>query len=228
MWKIIKDSRCKMRTNNKGISLIEMIVSIGVMSILMVLATTMLTNAARFFEKHSAIVDLQNEAQIVTNYLSEAVMEATRMDFTLAPSGGIDCYKFFKEGSKGNQRILYFDQSNTSLYMYTFQGVVDETTITDFNTLSDAQKRNYLISNEVTAFSMTLDKYVEATPSTSSIDPSTPTSAPTELVKNPIKANITFTIDHANITRSFSISADCRNILDYVVIDGTTIEAVNR
>ena len=49
MWKIIKDSSRKMRTNNKGISLIEMIVSIGVMSILMVLATTMLTNAARFF-----------------------------------------------------------------------------------------------------------------------------------------------------------------------------------
>ncbi|MGN0514695.1 MAG: type II secretion system protein J [Lachnospiraceae bacterium] len=213
-----------MRTNNKGISLIEMIVSIGVMSILMVLATTMLTNAARFFEKHSAIVDLQNEAQIVTNYLSEAVMEATRMDFTQAPSGGVDCYKFFKEGSKGNQRILYFDQSNTSLYMYTFQGVVDETTLTDFNTLSDAQKRNYLISNEVTAFEIKLDKYVETPP----VSPPDPAPAPVDLVKNPIKANITFTIEHANITRSFSITADCRNILDYVVIDGTTIEAVNR
>ena len=69
--------------DNRGISLIELMVSVAIMSIVMLIATGMLTNASRFFEKQAAQVELQNEAQVITNYLSESVMEASGMEFEI-------------------------------------------------------------------------------------------------------------------------------------------------
>lgn len=212
--------------NNKGISLIELVVAIGIMSIVMLIITEMLVNATRFFERQSSNVELQNEAQIVTNYLTEAIMEANGMEFdnvtgvyklfTTAPgAGGTDTYAT----GKGEKRILYYDSANTSLYVVVFN-VSDP--IPDSSTFA---RDGYLISKQVEGFNISFAKADIMDDSTTE-DPSTgATAAPEKGVINPVKVDIEFRLRHNLAAANFEITADCRNHLNEVSLtdsSGTT------
>lgn len=224
-----------MKNNNKGFSLVEMIVSVAVMSLIMIIATTMISNASRYFEKQAAMVELQNEAQLVTNYLSEAIMEATDMEFIYDSSTGSGVYKLYKTDSKGNQRIMYYDNATTSLYMVTFKDNAEPVP----EAYSDI---GFLVSDEVQGIHVTFDcgysTSPEEIPTNADGTPVTPTAAdgtpitPELVVKNPLKVKIVFQIAHNGVSGEFEISANCRNTLDDIVItaDGvtTTYKAYSR
>lgn len=224
-----------MENNNKGFSLVELIVSVGIMSVIMLIATGMLISASRYFEKQTAMVELQNEAQLVTNYLSEAIMEATAMEFT-TDSTGNGTYKLYKTDSKGNQRVMYYDSATTSLYMVTFKDNLEPASSSYMDT-------GFLISDEVSAIKLSFDYGVETNPEdipsptsateaggggTPPAEPAT-TAAPDPdvyVVRNPVKVKVVFEIKHQNVSSEFEISADCRNTLDEVVVnnaDGTSV-----
>lgn len=245
-----------MRVNNKGVTLIELVVSIGLMSLIMAVATTMIVNASRYFERQAAMVEIQNEAQIITNYLTETIMEATDMNFTITDaSSGAGLYEFYEKDNadpanpvatgKGNQRILqyYYDPANADpnmrhmLYMISFDtGSVAPTIVP-----GSEDARKYLISDEVTLFNVTFD-YGEETDPDTIVEPTTPTpgalpepvidDTKNYVVKNPLKVRIIFRIEHNGVGSTFEISADCRNQLDDITYTkgGTTtiFEALNR
>lgn len=208
--------------NNKGVSLIELIVAIGIMSIVMLIITAMLANATRFFEKQSSQVELQNEAQVVTNYITEAIMEANGMEFDKT----IGAYKLFttdattgKATGKGEKRILYYDSATTSLYVVVFD------VANDIPDVSSYSRTGYLISNQVDAFTINFAQADVQDDSTTE-DPSTgATVAPEKGVINPVKVEVEFRLRHNIAAADFEITADCRNHLDKVsIIDasGTT------
>lgn len=215
-----------MRINNKGVTLVELIVAVGISSILMTTITGMIVGATRYFEKQTTLVEIQNEAQIITNYLTEAVMEATAMDFTVNDEKTEGTFKLYKEGSKDNQRVIYFYTDGTtpgSVYVANFKDDADPGSYAD-----DA----YLLSKEITEFVVELEKGEEVTeaPTTpaGTPDPTAPTVAPTEYVSNPIKVKIDFTIKRSKYSSKFSITADCRNHLDKVTINGTEYETIEK
>lgn len=232
-----------MKNNNKGFSLIELIVSVALMSIIMIIATGMLTSAARYFEKQSAMVELQNEAQLVTNYLSEAIMEASAMEITTDAAGN-GTYKLYKTDSKGNQRIMYFDQATTSLYMVTFKDNLEPGSASYADT-------GFLVSDEVQSMTLSFDYGVETSPEEIAgaseeaedggvgvtpgepAEPGDPEEPTVYVVRNPLKVKIVFEIVHGKASSEFEISASCRNTLDEVVVnnaDGTSVtyKAYNR
>ncbi len=209
-----------MRLNNRGVSLIELLVSIGIMSIVMLIITAMLTNASRFFEKQSAQIDLQNEAQVITNYLTESVMEASGMEFNVTDvSTGAGIYKLYGVDSstgsltgKGDQRILYYDSSNTSLYIVSFD---ESASVPDPSTYASI---GYLISDGIQYFSLDVDKG-EVT------DPNEPTATEADGtpiieigVRNPITCKIKFRLSNGLATSDFELTVDCRNHLPEVSI----------
>lgn len=214
-----------MKINNKGVSLIELLVSVAIMSIVMLIATAMLTNASRFFEKQSAQVELQNEAQVITNYLTESIMEASGMEFVITNSGtGAGVYRLYGTETdptsgtailtgKGDQRVLYYDADTFSLYMVSFNAT---DAIPDPSTYASI---GFLISDEIRYFSMDVNKG-EVT------DPNEPTETDAdgnpivELgVRNPITCNIKFTLAHNKVSSDFELTADCRNHLSEVSIE---------
>lgn len=233
--------------NNKGFSLIELIVSIAIMSIVLVIATTMMTNASRFFERQSAEVELQNEAQIVTNYLSEAFMEATAMECTaesFTESGGLlkmsgamtivlygtktDDTGAVSVDGKGEQRVIYLtpnaDGMTYSLYMVSFDS---EDAIPSSSTYTAP---GYLISDNVSTVVISIPY---ATVEDSNAEPLPDGSIPTiNCVTNPIKPKVEFVLTHTLATSNFELEANCRNLLDKITItdaSGTKeYEAYNR
>lgn len=217
--------------NNKGFSLVELIVSVAIMSLVMVIATTMMTNASNYFERQNARVEIQNESQLVTNHLSEAVMEATGMQFTYDESTGAGTYILFSDDSKGNQRVMYYDYDKHSLYMVSYEKKKVADVLTDGSWIADA----YLISDEITSFHIDYDWGYSTSPEdiNPSTEPSTeagtdPADAPQKVVRNPIKVRITFTIAHNRASGDFEITADCRNTLEKITINGVEYAALSR
>ena len=233
-----------MRMNNKGVTLIELIVGTAIMSVLMMTATGMIVGATKYFEKETAAVELQNEAQIITNHITEAVMEATAMDFTVNDEQTEGVFKLYKEGSKENQRILYFTSDGTnpgSLYLVTFKDDTEPAVYAD---------DSYLLSREIMDFVVEVETGIAtspedvagaggADPSEGGADPGAggadpgaggadPDEEPEMVVSNPVKLKIKFTIKHGIVTSEFEITADCRNRLDKVTINGTEYKALDR
>ncbi|MDD6571018.1 MAG: prepilin-type N-terminal cleavage/methylation domain-containing protein [Thermoflexaceae bacterium] len=211
-------------TNNKGFSLVELMVSVGIMSIVILMATAMMSNASRFFEKQTAQVELQNKAQVVTNYISEAFMEASGMDFNITDSNNSGTYQLFtvdptdatKSMGKGIQRILYYDYATTSLYIVSFDSEQEIPLV--------MANDGYLISDEITEFEI---KFAEAEvhddTTTAPADGSTPPKI--DAVINPVKVTVVFTMAHNTASSKFEVTADCRSHLNEVVVtdsSGTT------
>ncbi len=206
--------------DNRGISLIELMVSVAIMSIVMLIATGMLTNASRFFEKQAAQVELQNEAQVITNYLSESVMEASGMEFEITDtSTGAGVYRLYGVDAvtgdltgKGDQRVLYYDAAATSLYMVSFSAtdaIPDPTTYASIG---------YLISDDIRYFYMDVDKGAVTDPNETTATEADGTPVVELGVRNPITCSIKFTLAHNSASADFELTADCRNRLSEVLI----------
>lgn len=206
--------------NNKGFSLVELMVSVAIMSIVIVIATTMMANASRFFEKQTAQVELQNKAQVVTNYITEAFMEASGMYFNITDSENSGTYQLFTADpadptmsvGKGIQRILYYDNATTSLYMISFDATQPIPAV--------APQEGYLISDEITGFEVQFVKAeVHDDTTTAPADGSVPDKI--DAVINPVKVTVLFTMAHNNVSSKFEITADCRSHLEEVVVTDT-------
>lgn len=230
-----------MRINNKGLSLIELVVSLGVMSILMALATTLILSASRFFEKQAAHTELQNEAQLITNYLTTTIMEATDMNFTITDATtGAGVFEFYEKDAttgvatgKGSQRVLHYCPDLKMLYMVSFESGTAPAIV-----YGDETARMYLISDEITNFKISFEYGEETDPNAViATDPESMLAGTLDatknyIVKNPLRVTIAFRMEHNGVTSNFEISADCRNTLDDITyIKGgatTTFKAYER
>lgn len=215
--------------NNRGFSLIELIVSVAIMSIVMVIATTMLVNGSRFFERQSVQIELQNEAQIVTNYLTQSIMEATAMNFHVTDTtDGSGVYELYSKDEdtgaltgKDEQRILYYDGANTSLYMISFDTA---DAVPDASLYSSI---GYLISDHVTEFKLEFKKGEVTDPQVTTTTAADGTTQPAEIaVRNPVQVDIKFKLSRSNVSYDFEVKADCRNHLEKVIYKEEADETV--
>ncbi len=63
--------------NNRGFSLIELIVAMAIAGVVSILIASLMTNSSKWFSTESTKSILQNELQDVTEQLNTAFMEAT-------------------------------------------------------------------------------------------------------------------------------------------------------
>lgn len=66
----------KTKLNNKGMSLVELLIAIAIAAVVSTLIVTMMTSGTSMFGKESQNIDLQNELQIVQNQISDRLKEA--------------------------------------------------------------------------------------------------------------------------------------------------------
>lgn len=66
--------------DNKGASLIELIIALAISSIIILMILFLINNASKSFRKTNNDVNLQIEAQTILNQLSNLAMEATDME----------------------------------------------------------------------------------------------------------------------------------------------------
>lgn len=200
----------KMLKDNDGLSLVEVLVSMALMSLVMSIAVVMMVNGSRFFERQSAQIDLQNESQIVSNYLSECIMEATAFEkITTGPQIAIKL--FDEDADASNKRTLVYNVDTKSLYLVN--GEVDP---------SLYETEGYLISKRVSDFTISYSTYVDEA------DPLVEGDVDETLIRNPLKVYMTYTLYTTIAQRNFEVTANCRNQLLELKDEADIYRATNR
>ncbi|MCR5216505.1 MAG: prepilin-type N-terminal cleavage/methylation domain-containing protein [Lachnospiraceae bacterium] len=249
--------REKLKLDNQGVTLVELLVSVAIMSIVMLIATNMIVNGATFFERQSTLVEIHDESTVISNYLSESIMEATAITVLFngdEDGSGTDAnqipdstnttarltgsgYLVLCDGTedKGDKRVLVYDRENTSLYVYTIpkSDTTELDMLSTFDFSSSAALQAYLGSKpDLYLISRYVSEFsVEIPMGNVNVYDKTTRASSSELgVQDPVDITIKYRITHTNgrsFTRKFTMGVTCRNSLDYIQIYDTANSILN-
>ena len=68
--------------NNKGFTLIEVLVALAVSSVVITIVIAFISQGARFYKTQSNTINLQNELQETSNVITDTLQEATYLSIT--------------------------------------------------------------------------------------------------------------------------------------------------
>lgn len=113
-----------MRLDNRGITLVELIIAIAVSTIIFGAAMIFMTSAHRGFNIASTEINLQTETQVLTEQISEWVMEGNKIEVDVA-SKKLTVYRLdsVSIGSTASKRVIWLGSGGDKLYMKRFTGV---------------------------------------------------------------------------------------------------------
>ena len=149
-----KGSGC-VQKDNRGITLIELIIAIAISTIIVGAATFLLSTAQKNYSSASSTVDLQSEAQILMEQMGTWIMEGNRVEVnaagdkltvyqiprkvTTARPTGAEALK-----TDASKRVFWLSNKlngKTMLYMKKFDGITnpdsDTTDISDSDAILD-------------------------------------------------------------------------------------------
>lgn len=107
------------RFNNKGVSLVELLVAVAVGAIVLSALTMLVTQGTKSYKTQVATAQLQNDANITLNQLEEAVMEATQVTVEIETNAdGTEIADSNTVYLKLSESAVYiYDTSNKTLYL---------------------------------------------------------------------------------------------------------------
>lgn len=161
--------------DNRGITLIELIVAIAISTIIVGAATFLLSTAQKNYSSASATIDLQSEAQILMEQMGTWIMEGNRVEVNAA-GDKLTVYQIPRKvttnrptgaetlKTDASKRVFWLSNKlngKTMLYMKKIDGIADPDHDTTDVTDSDATLDN-CIGEYVTSFSVAKDTSSDA------------------------------------------------------------------
>ena len=127
---------------NKGFSLVELVVAMGIGSLVLLMISIILVRGTNLFRAENNEVNMRNDYQIIRNQLDETIMEAKSLvveyinipdeyDYDIVIyTGAIDTTirerSFILDGPQTTEKVIYYDASENSIYIATsFEGLFD-------------------------------------------------------------------------------------------------------
>lgn len=103
----------KTRINNKGFTLMELIVSMAIASFVILAAYSFVMLGTKNYERTNKTTSLQQEVSFTNNLIAESIRAAKKDRTSITYSGGLKNVELHT-GSK----VLYYDAAAQSLYIY--------------------------------------------------------------------------------------------------------------
>ncbi len=165
----VKGSGC-VQKDNRGITLIELIIAIAISTIVVGAATFLLSTAQKNYSSASASVDLQSEAQILMEQMGTWIMEGNRVEVNAA-GDKLTVYQIPRKvtttrptgaetlKTDTSKRVFWISnklKGKKMLYMKKFDGIADPDSDTTDVADADAILDN-CIGEYVTSFSAVED-----------------------------------------------------------------------
>lgn len=197
---------------NKGASLVEVLVALGVSAIVFVIVGAFITNGTNFFNRQSRTIKLQNELMEVSNKINDNIMQATAIELyhnnTANYGEGFKLYTgevdpetgVFITGTKGSTaKLIQWDgMTNKNLYV-----------LDDLSLYTDDDKEPYKVGYMVTNVLISISDECVDLPSNG------------EYYKQPLVFEIKITVSDGKSSKSDSKVVRLRNEIDKLVIDNT-------
>lgn len=172
------------RLNDKGFSLIEILLSIAIAGILLVAIYGLFNSTTYSYNSTSSNVNIQQEAETTSNFIYELLIEATDVQVMNVPYKGNTCKlavifnNIYKENTGGSgtsatydavekRNFILYDKASSKLYYISDTTAIleDDFTSTYISTiLSKINDDTKLLAENVTGFTMTPAKLAPNTP----------------------------------------------------------------
>lgn len=139
--------------NNKGFTLIEVLVALAVSSVVITIVIAFISQGSRFYKTQSNTINLQNELQETSNVITDTLQEATYLSI-ISDSKNLEVYTGsydIKEGKKlftsdkGSSRYILRD--GTGIYVF------DKA---DLNYVTEKDKPGYRYSDNIEAITISV------------------------------------------------------------------------
>jgi prepilin-type N-terminal cleavage/methylation domain-containing protein len=107
----------KAEEQNKGMTLLELIISISISVIVILMIITFINGALRVFKKTSNDVNLQMEAQTAVNQLANLIMEAENVSAPVITSDNAERYYVNNIALASTESAIIFSKDSKKLYL---------------------------------------------------------------------------------------------------------------
>lgn len=196
--------------NNRGFSLIELIVAMAIAGVVSILIASLMTNSSKWFSTESTKSILQNELQDVTEQLNTAFMEATGIriekdgEVTYIYTGEYDDSLGNWKNPTGSERVII--RKGEKLWLRTTKP--DDV---------DNQDAGYLLTDKLEHFSFELNNVTKDWP-----DVVKDTKTTKGYVTNPISVHIDIGLAYRRKTTKITQNIRLRNNPGQVTLTGSS------
>lgn len=118
-----------LKLNNKGLSLIELLVALAISSIILAAVTLLMSNGVFGYNKQTTMSTLQDDANLTMNHVINAIMEANYIDLVQTEDGA-NTYTFVTHNGSTDSGIAsnkyIFDAATQTVYVADIGDDLDE------------------------------------------------------------------------------------------------------
>lgn len=152
--------------NNKGLSLVEVLITVTILAIVIISAVAFMATGSRSFARGSADSNVQSEAELAVNQIEDLILDVNGgIDFQTTSGGGELTMYHAEPDDSGlttyQKRSVVWDSSNENLK--STEEVVDRDESTGSYSVSSVTYTDQLLAENVTDFDVDLSDFYEET-----------------------------------------------------------------
>lgn len=209
------------KSNNKGLSLVELLIAIAIAAVVSTLIITMITSSSSMFRNESKKIDVQNDMQIVQNQVADALRQATAI--SVVKSG--DSIRIYTGEINDVTNQLTAEYGSETTYpdsIITYEDNVLYITSSYMETIP----KGYILSENVTDFDISIGEdsisYTEVTKDAAGNEVTVNKSYYT----NPLTLDITIKIEDGGEQKNADMTVQIRNKIEkYNVYSPSSLNA---
>lgn len=148
--------------NNKGLSLMEVVVAVGISSIVVILVTGFMNIGVNTYREANAEISVQQESQTVFNQMEEWMMETGK---------GVKTYSYNFDQvtaifNKDNVQLIMFDKDEAKLYYRKVEvtsgiGTLNVKSLVDAIYNDVANRNKYFLADYITNFDVDITRVMD-------------------------------------------------------------------
>lgn len=152
--------------NNKGLSLVEVLITVTILAIVIISAVAFMATGSRSFARGSADSNVQSEAELAVNQIEDLILDVNGgIDFQTTSGGGELTMYHAEPDDSGlttyQKRSVVWDSGNEDLK--STEEVVDRDDATGSYSVSSVTYTGQLLAENVTDFDVDLSDFYEET-----------------------------------------------------------------
>lgn len=191
--------------NNKGFTLIEVLVALAVSSVVITIVIAFISQGSRFYKTQSNTINLQNELQETSNVITDALQEATYLKITSnnnALSVYTGSYKIV-EGKK-----LFINEKGSSRYILRDGSGIYIYDKADMQYITDKDKPGYRYSDNIEAITVSINDKCKTKVGDSKV------------ITQPVMLDVYIKVTHNDTSRFENKTITLRNKIQSLEING--------
>ncbi|WP_456067516.1 PilW family protein [Eshraghiella crossota] len=191
--------------NNKGFTLIEVLVALAVSSVVITIVIAFISQGSRFYKTQSNTINLQNELQETSNVITDALQEATYLKITSnnnALSVYTGSYKIV-EGKK-----LFINEKGSSRYILRDGSGIYIYDKADMQYITDKDKPGYRYSNNIEAITVSINDKCKTKVGDSKV------------ITQPVMLDVYIKVTHNDTSRFENKTITLRNKIQSLEVNG--------